>query len=159
VGAGFSTNAFEMPRDGFWAAFTDEVDAATLADIFVAASRNAATKAAVAIFSAGLEQRNLSAKHILYWSALETLTGAKRLANCLGGIYGCTPHHLDKLIPFEALKSGRDGAAHHGKASNLTQSEERIIFGMFADILALTTLDRRTTFGPKLASALLRSEN
>jgi len=150
----FSTNAFENPQEGFWSAFTDIADATSLVNVFVGAYANSAAQAAVSIFSAAFEQRDLSAKHILYWSALETLTGAKRLANALGAIYGCAPHQLDTLIPFSNLRDGRDGAAHHGKASNLTQKHERIIFGMFTDILAFTVQGSKTRFAPKLAAGL-----
>jgi hypothetical protein len=151
---GFATNAFEVPQKGFWSAFAEAGQAEAIAEVFLNGGQSPEGQAAVSIFLAALDQSDLSAKLILFWSAMETLASAKRLANTFGHIYGCSPQHLDEHVPFDRLKRERDDAAHRGKRSTLSQADERILQGMFVDVLGLKTLAKKTRFGPELALAL-----
>lgn len=133
---GAASNAIQMPQKGFRAILTSEGFGKKLTEAFLSAAIQPKFEAALEVFNAAIDQTNLSAKHLLYWSALEALGGGPgRLGNRVAAAYGTTAQTLDSLIPFRRLKEARDHVAHRGHHSTLSQADERILQGIFVDLL------------------------
>lgn len=133
---GAASNSLQMPQRGFRAILSSEGFGRKLTEAFLAAASQPKFEAALEVFNAALDQTNLSAKHLLYWSALEALGGGPgRLGNRLAAAYGTTTQALESLIPFRRLKEARDHVAHRGHHSALSQADERILQGIFVDLL------------------------
>jgi hypothetical protein len=130
-----ASNAIEMPRKGFRAIITSKGATTLIARTFADAASVTELEAPLEIFHAALDQFNLSARHLLYWCAIEALCGgSSNVLNQLASSYGTNPKDLDRTVPFRRLKDERDKVAHHGIHSQLSHADERVLQGIFCDL-------------------------
>lgn len=150
-----ATNAIEMPQHGFRAVIRDAGLTADIANALSVASQSSQFASPLSIFNAALDQTDLSAKHMLYWSAMESVVGGpNRLGNTLAAAYGTTPQHLDDLLPFRRLKDERDAVAHRGVPSKLRQADERILHCIFVDLLIFALNRGSVRLAQRMSAAL-----